>query len=85
MKRFITILLCFSSFYAFSQKTTLQFEGRAYQGVDFTFTTYVSYGDDRLFPDKDIRIIIAKKVIPLSAKIWATATLLTELPRLFIA
>ena len=61
MKRFITILLCFSSFYAFSQKTTLQFEGRAYQGVDFTFTTYVSYGDDRLFPDKDIRIIIAKK------------------------
>ncbi len=61
MKRILTILI-FSIVYTFSfaQKETLTVKGKTYPAVSCVFTSYVSYGDERLFPDKDIKIAIAK-------------------------
>ena len=59
-KTFLATLLIFISFGVFAQKTTLSYKGKTYNAVSFVFTTYVSYGDARLFPDKDINLKIAK-------------------------
>lgn len=61
MRRLITILFILTSFISYAQKTTITTAGNSYPAVSFVFTSYVSYGDYRLFPDKDINISIAKK------------------------
>lgn len=61
MKRLFTILFLFSSILVQAQKSTISVLGNSYPAVSFVFTSYVSYGDYRLFPDKDINISIAKK------------------------
>ncbi len=61
MKRYITIaILCLYSIFAYSQKSTQFIDCKTYQAVNATFTTYVSYEDDRLYPDKDVNITIGK-------------------------
>ncbi|MCQ2607240.1 MAG: hypothetical protein MJ197_00935 [Bacteroidales bacterium] len=61
MKQHIIVaLLCLYSIFAYGQKNTLFIDGKTYQAITATFTTYVSYEDDRLFPDKDINITIGK-------------------------
>lgn len=63
MKRFFACLLtCMFCVSAFSQRTTFKHKGATYPAISFTFTTYVSYeNDDRLLPDKDVNVTIAKK------------------------
>ncbi len=55
-----TVLFCISSLLSFSQNT-LTVLGKEYPAISFVFTTYTTYADDeRLFPDKDVNVIIAK-------------------------
>lgn len=63
MKKILSCLLvCMFCLSAFSQKTTFKHKGASYPAITFTFTTYVSYeNDDRLLPDKDVNVTIAKK------------------------
>ena len=60
MKKLIAILLIFTGIEIYAQKTSLTIAGKNYPAVSFVFTSYVSYGDARLFPDKDINLKIAK-------------------------
>lgn len=57
---FFSFLLILISIATYAQKTTLTVSGKTYPAVEFVFTSYVSYGDARLFPDKDINLKIAK-------------------------
>lgn len=63
MKRYIfATLLCLVNIFTYAQKTEKFINGKSYQAVAFTFTSYVSYeDDDRLFPDKDINFWIGKQ------------------------
>lgn len=60
MKKIIAIILLFIGVETYAQKTSLTIAGKDYPAVSFVFTSYVSYGDARLFPDKDINLKIAK-------------------------
>lgn len=83
MRKFAFVLLLLSlAVGTFAQKTTFLHKGVSYQAIAFTFTTYVSYNnDDRLFPDKDVNITIAKKgtggLIEISLKIPSDKDLCT--------
>jgi len=83
MKKLVFVMLLMSLCCgAFAQKTTFQHKGVSYPAITFTFTTYVSYNnDDRLFPDKDVNVIIAKKdtggLIEISLKIPSDKDLCT--------
>jgi len=57
------ILCCIACISTFAQKKELNVYGKNYPAVSFIFTTYISYGDERLFPDKDIEVSIAKNGI----------------------
>lgn len=62
MKRFLAVAFsCLFACVAFSQEKMTFLDGNTYFAISFTLTTYVSYGDDRLFPDRDIDVAIAKK------------------------
>ena len=55
-----TVLFCISTLASFSQNT-LTVLGKEYPAISFVFTTYTTYADDeRLFPDKDVNVSIAK-------------------------
>lgn len=58
--KILTVLFCISSVLSFSQNT-LSVLGKEYPAISFVFTTYTIYADDeRLFPDKDVSVTIAK-------------------------
>lgn len=60
LRNLLTVLFCISSLFSFSQNT-ITVLGKEYPAISFVFTTYTTYADDeRLFPDKDVNVSIAK-------------------------